>query len=245
MSDLLIHNPLEEPLPHDPVASVHRMARDLAWGAVNNLWPPRVLIECSHFGFPRRETQSMWQTYSARWDRALPSVHLLVAFGYLNQQHDGRHMTGLLTEKAFDLLKAPAKTPRVFVSYDRKQGSALALLIVARLQLAGVKNPFLDINKNPGDSIHAQLEDLLQVSEHCVCLIGPGTLDSSYMQQEIMWALAQNALNVIPVWYGNFEPDEHYPLELAARNAIRVPEESAEGYNTAVVRLLNRLGFAP
>ena len=58
---------------------------------------------------------------------------------------------------------------------------------------------------------------------------------------------------IIPIWYSGFDFDSDKWAEAPAdvkdaiqqTNAIRVTDESASGYNTAIVELLNRFGITP
>lgn len=54
---------------------------------------------------------------------------------------------------------------------------------------------------------------------------------------------------MIPIWQPDFTGKGNFPAHVERmvqqRNAIRITEESAEAYNSAVVKLLNRLGYAP
>ncbi len=250
LTDLILHNPLDDDFPNDPVDRIHRLARDLAWGALNNLWDARFEIRGGRVSSKRNIRGGMLADYLSRWGEQAPTAHLLVAFGYMDEHHaqspSGAPITlGILKLAAFGLLKQPTRQPQVVISYRREESSALALLTVARLQMAGVNNPFLDMNLNPGDMLHAEQESRIRNSDYLVCLIGPTTLDSAYVRAEVDWALDADGVNVVPVWHNGFEPAHDYPQALALRNAIRIHEESAEAYNTALVRLLNRLGYAP
>lgn len=250
MHDLILHNPTEDALPSDPVERIHRLARDLAWGALNNLWSARLEIRSGKVAPARGKKHQILGDYLQRWGDHLPASTLLFAFNYMTEQQvqapSGAMMTvGDLTLEAFALLKKPIHAPEVYISYQRETSSAFALLIASRLQMAGVPNPFLDMNHNPGDVLHTEQETRVRNSDYLVVLIAPNALDSPYIQTEIMWGLETPTVNVIPVWHNGFSPAHDYPQALASRNAIRVLEESAEAYNTAVIRLINRLGYAP
>ena len=70
--------------------------------------------------------------------------------------------------------------------------------------------------------------------------------------KEINWALDAKR-TIIPIWHSGFDIDSEKWAELPAdvmsaiqqTNAIRVTDESASGYNTAIVELLNRFGITP
>jgi len=250
LSDIIVHNPLEDDLPTDPVDRIQRLARDLAWGALNNLWDARIEIRAGQITPQRGMKGGMLASYLQRWEDNLPSPTLLIAFGYMEEQQSvspsGVKITlGALTLEAFALLKKPVREPQVYISYSREASSALALLTVARLQMAGIQNPYIDMNFNPGDTLHTEQEGRVRASDYLVCLLAPQTLDSDYVRAELMWALDTPGLNVIPLWHNGFAPAHDYPQTLAIRNAIRVSKESAEAYNTAMTRLLNRIGYAP
>jgi hypothetical protein len=236
--------PLAEPAPDDATARVHRYARDLAWGAVNDYW------DASHAdrGFPwgesatqpieRRDQLAEWKTRV--WNDQLPSLVLLEAFDYLRTANS----EWKLTPKAFALLDKPLTAPSVFISYRRRASSAFGLLLVARLKAVGVQNPFIDMNIQPGDEWHAQLESIVRASRYFILLIGDGTLESDYVQQEIGWALDTPNMVIIPVLHDGLGQSA-LPPDLASKQAVVVERESAEYYELAVVKVLNRLGYTP
>jgi hypothetical protein len=76
-------------------------------------------------------------------------------------------------------------------------------------------------------------------------LIAPGSLESPYVRRELEWALASQGIHVIPIWHQGYAGDGSYPEGLSSKNAIRVKEESAEEYELAMIKLLNRLGYTP
>src|SRR5262249_7958909 len=142
-------------------------------------------------------------------------------------------------------LEKPTVAPSVFISYRRNQSSALGLLIVARLKAVGVPNPFIDMVIDPGAEWHALLEKTIRQSRYFIALIGPGTLESPYVRNEIAWALITPDQVIIPCWHGGFNPGPDYPAALGTRNAIRLKEESAQEYELALIKLLNRMGYGP
>ena len=250
MSQLLIHNPLKESFPSDPIDRIARLARDLAWGSINHLWQARVEIRHNKITATRGAYGGMLAEYLDSWSDQLPAANLLVAFGYLKEQSTQNAsgvniVVGDLTQEAFTLLKQPPRMPEVYISYHRQHSSAVALLAMARMKLAGIASPFLDMNLNPGDALHNEQEERVRMSQYFVCIIAQGSLHSPYMKRELEWALSQSTVNIILLWHGGFVPSYDYPPELTARNAIRVTEESAEAYHIAMMRLLNRLGYVP
>jgi len=250
LQDLIVHNPLDEDLPPDPVDRIHRLARDLAWGALNNLWSARVELRGGRIAAPRELNAGLLKAYLNRWGDGLPGPNVLVAFGYLEERQSvspsgAKIAVGDLTIEAFKRLKLPTRTPSVYIGYHRQRSSALALLVAARLQMAGVDNPFVDLEENPGDVLHDAQHERVLKSDFFVCLLAPGSLDSDYLMTELEWANESDQTNIVPMWHGGFRPAHDYPQWLAARNAIRIEDESATTYNMALVRLLNRIGYAP
>ncbi|MBZ0283630.1 MAG: toll/interleukin-1 receptor domain-containing protein [Anaerolineae bacterium] len=246
-------NPLLQPAPEDRFDRIRTLARDLAYGAVNGLWSSRITVS-----FVSRQDPLWWinpdgdpnsisDYLEKKWENKHCSAEVLMSFGFmaLMEKRDTSATVYLLTEKAFALLEKPTAPPSVFISYRRNQSSALGLLVVARLKAVGVPNPFIDMVIDPGAQWHALLEKTVRQSTYCIALIAPGTLDSTYVQQEIKWALDTPGMTVIPLWHGGFQAGNDYPAELSVRNAIRIKEESAEEYEMAMIKLLNRLGYGP
>lgn len=249
-----MENPLKQTPPSDPMERIYTLARDLAYGAVNGNWSPRIHEDFLGVGMPTWINtapvgdMSTIDTYlEEKWGEDHPILDVLVSFGYMDSL--GKLESGarayVLTPKAFSLLQKPTAPPSVFVSYRRNQSSALGLLVVARLKAVGVPNPFIDMVIDPGAAWHALLEKTIRQSTYFIALIGPGTLDSEYVRREIDWALDTPGMTVIPLWHGGFSGTGDYPAALGERNAIRVKEESAEEYEMAMIKLLNRLGYGP
>lgn len=234
---------LDQRLPLVPVERVHRLARDLAWGAVNGLWQARMIIEGNHLDFIRREDRANFQTYLLKWKRQVPSIHLLSSFGYLEQKQEGQVISGLILQKAFSLLNIPAQEPRIFISYKRDQSSAFALLVEARLRNVGNHNTFIDKNIPAGEKWEQHLQEQIQNSDYFICLIGPETMQSQIVHKEIAWAINSNC-KIISMWHRcDMSSVEHLP-ELDEFNAIQIGEENAEAYETALNKMLNSLGYA-
>lgn len=245
---------LKQPPPDSPIERIHSLARDLAYGAIQGLWTSRILVLVGPPAEPvtwltgeGSSDQHLVAYLSDKWRDQQPAADLLVSFGYFNwlgQRESGTNVY-ILTERAFALLQQPAAPPSVFISYRRNQSSALGLLIVARLKAVGVQNPFIDMNIDPGDEWHALLEETIRQSQYVIALIAPGTLESPYVRRELEWALAAPGVHVIPIWHNGYAGDGDYTQTLSSKNAIRIKEESAEEYELAIIKLLNRLGYAP
>jgi len=247
-------DPLKQSPPEDPVERIHMLARDLAYGALNGLWAPKISVvfvardELYWAGHGSgQQNQNLLEYLEQKWNDQHPSADLLVSFGYLNWLEEKESGTNvyIVNDKAFALLEKPTAPPSVFISYRRNQSSALGLLVVARLKAVGVENPFIDMNIDPGDEWHALLEKTVQQSQFVIALIGPGTLESPYVRRELEWALAMPSVHVIPLWHNGYVGDGTVPEALGSKNAIRIKEESAEEYELAMIKLMNRLGYAP
>lgn len=228
-------------VPKSPVARIRALAKELAQGAYDGMWPLEI------YAFRGAVAEGTVTHYlEERWGDQAPSFALLVVTGYLSWNSSN---TYLITKQAFDLLDE-AEPSNIFISYRRKDSSAFALLVLARLQLAGL-SPFLDMSLVPGEDWQQGLKSRIQEYDYLVLLIGPDTLSSREVVKEIEWAL-EAGVKVIPVWHGgfSFRPGV-YPLPvqietlLQSTHTIRVLEESAVGYNNALVELLNRFGVMP
>ncbi len=247
---------IKRELPDNPTQRVTALARDLAEGAVHKLWSTKFAVYSERFtetmwdsylDFPPGETIPLVRYLSEKWSDTPPLADLLVSFGYFvvesfSERRD--RYTYLLTDKAFQLLQQPLPTS-IFISYSRKQSSAFALLILARLQMVGL-DPFLDLKDlAPGDQWHARLENEITSRQHFICLLAPDTLASPYVRQEIEWAL-KSGKRTIPIWHSSFQFNEKDYPELKGflnSNAIIVENENVKAYNNAVLEILNYFGM--
>lgn len=235
------------PLPANPMARVRLLAKELAEGAVVGVWSPDIRTFRGEI-----MVSEMRLYFETRWGESLPNILLLIANGYLeNEKSDVPTQTPYLviTQRAFDLLEE-AEPAQIFISYRRSESSAFALLVLARLKMAGLA-PFLDLSLTPGEDWQEGLRERIRAYNALIVLLGPQTLKSEVVLQEIGWAI-DAGLTIIPVWHGSFQyrsGEWDVPLKvdraLSATHTIRVTEESALGYNNAVVELLNRFGVTP
>ena len=134
-------NPLEQPAPEDPIARVHVLARDLAWGAINGKWTGYfrvfspsdwIVMKTSN----REYDQNIQKYIQEKWKGNPPECTLLLSLGYCAPDFENPTkgiMTFSLIEKAFNLLERPAVPPKIFISYRQNESSAFASLIEARL----------------------------------------------------------------------------------------------------------------
>lgn len=242
------NTPLSQPLPDDPAERIVRFARDLAWGALQKRWSPAPAVApMGADGFQWLDFGRMDAYLAEVWDDDPPWPELLVSLGYLeitNQRESGT-VDYILTPRAFDLLREPATPPNVFISYRRAESSAFGLLVVARLKAVGVQNPFIDLQIDPGAEWRAYLEKMVRECRYFILLIGPTTLESEYVREEIEWALNTPGCVIVPVTHNGFQRDHSFSEALAARQVIEVRRESAEDYELAVIKLLNLLGYTP
>jgi serine/threonine protein kinase len=101
-----------------------------------------------------------------------------------------------------------AANPRVFLSYQRAGGSGLSLFIVNQLEKHGIE-VFLDVQRADGAvKFPERLTREIQKADVFVCLLGPDTLESRWVRQEIELA-SQHGKPMIPVFHEEFVvPDD-------------------------------------
>lgn len=256
-------DPLELAPPDDPIQRVHTLARDLAYGVSQGKWGAMLGLRTWSGWETMMDNYSLDEYFKNKWHDGPPLPDLMRAFGYLEMlERREYHMLCLITQKAFTLLEQPLSPPAVFISYRRSESSALGLLLEARLKLAASDiNVFIDKALEPGDKWHGRLEKEVRQRPYFVCLLGPTSLGSPYVRDEILWALdqgQQSEVLIIPICHGGYRfnaplhedvVDEAEAIEslvqtLAINNAIVVNLESAEEYELAVIKLLNRLGYS-
>lgn len=259
-----MHNPLEAERRHDnPMYDAEDYARDLAYGALLGEWPAEIIVDeqgdwvmgrfrVANFG--RTPTQDQFRDKWFQSEERPPSFHVLASMGYLQfLNSDTKEIAAgitqarssyLLTQKAFDLLSKPAVSPHIFISYSRKESSALALLVEARLRIAGA-NPdriFVDRDIQGGERWQTILEEHIRNCDVLVLLLGPTTWGSEWVRQEVDWAGTDGKL-VIPVCHNGMKiaqiPDER----LKAYHGYDIEEETALRYETAINFILNSVGY--
>lgn len=232
------------------IGNAAKFARDLANGVAQNLWTAEFQVFLTSGGsewsslteYEKGPQDPFDMLIAMTWNHKPPAHTLLRTLGYIALLRDSdSYLRYLLTQKSIDLLELPATPPSIFISYRRDQSSALALLIEARLKLAGNLNPFVDKNITPGDEWHGTLEGTIFRSEYFVSLVGPKTLESSMVLKEIKWAEAADC-RIISIWHG-CEINNETPDVLKKHHAIQITGESALEYETAVNQLLNSLGY--
>lgn len=236
---------LQRPLPQNPMARVRTLAKELAEGATQGAWG----VEISTFrGAPNEAPVQVY--FKQRWADASPNIGILVSNGYLSYNPTTSQQGDLtITKAAFDLIEE-AEPANIFISYKRSESSAFALLVLARLKMAGFE-PFLDLALQPGDDWEKGLKERIQKYQYLIAILGKDTLKSEVCLKEIQWAI-EAGLSIIPIWHNGFiyksgEWDVSLKVDaaLSKTHTIRVLEESALAYNNAIVELLNRFGVTP
>jgi hypothetical protein len=257
-----MYNPFREPIPRDPIDQIHAFAKDLAFGAIGQRWGAEFLI--TEDGREERwvnpQTGNTLHELNYKWAKDgtshMISCGILISFGYLKRVDKeiryARHkVTHRLTERAFELLNQPAASS-IFISYRRSESSAFALLLLSRLKEARL-NPFLDMNIKAGTDWHARIRAEVVNREYFICILGPSSLESRYVVQELIWAV-ESGVEVIPVWHNGFNDQtlERYQRAYEgrltgffAKQAIRVEDESALAYEGAIIQLFNHFGMTP
>lgn len=244
---------IQRPLPSDSMGRIRTLAKELAEGAAEGLWEIAIAYETTEtdtFGGYKYisnafKSGSVNFYLAQRWNNSFPDFRLLEVNGLI-----GRSAGGIYLEKAaFDLI-AETEPVSAFISYRRMVSSAFAMFILTRLKMAGL-DAYLDLAIPAGDDWESRIKSEVTKRDYFVLLVGEGTLESAVLQKEITWAVESGA-TIIPIWHPGFTfesgkddvPDNINEV-LRTRNAIRVFDESALGYHTALVALLNRFGIAP
>lgn len=239
-----MESPYQHPAPDDNIARVHEFARDLAYGAANGLWHTNIQWKKLLNPDISKHSKIFAEHLNPKWGTDFPSEYLLLSFGYFSKiQGDTGYSSYLLTEKAFALLDQPVNEPKVFVSYRRAESTTFALLIEARLRIAGNRSVFVDKLLEIGGDWRTQLEQQVTDSDYFIVLIGETTFESEWVRKETELAATTNS-TIIPIWHPNVRRDATTPQIINERQEIRVERETAEGYETAITKLLGRMGYS-
>ena len=239
-------------IPSGEVARVKLLAKELALGVHRDLWP--FTFRATPFARGSiRAREELQQYFEVRWGTFLPSnnLQLLIGQGFIDDSYTPKgHRYYKLSRDAFKLLDE-VEPHNIFISYRRLDSSALALLVLARLKEHSLV-PFVDMALEAGGKWHADLEERIRDCDYFIILLGKDTLASPMTVKEIEWAIGYER-TIIPVWHSGFDLNDERWAEVGQEvkdaiqqtNAIRVTDESASGYNTAIVELLNRFGVTP
>lgn len=270
-----IENCKKRPIREIPMAQVKLLAKELAEGATLGIWEAniesqrfirmelptdnanslyRILNKENNELIKYTKSQSDYQNHplwkvalylEERWENHCPHFSLLLNNSYIELPQ--RFLK--ITDKSFNLLNE-VEEATVFISYKRSESSAFALLANNTLKQHGIE-PFIDMQLEPGDDWHAELEEHIKNSDYFIILLGNETLNSEVTVKEIQWAIEGN-VTLIPIWHNGFEFDtekwEDLPDEvsqaLSSTHTIRVLEENPLTYDTALRELLNRFGIS-
>lgn len=231
------------PIPSSDVPRVRMFAKELALGLHKGLWDDFIAVN-PRYG---ANNENLNQFFRNRWqDYDFELLMELLVFHEYVYLRDAYRLSGATVE-----LLEEVEAPNVFISYKRTESSALALLALARLKEYELV-PFVDMALEAGGKWHADLEARIEENDYFIILLGKDSLSSSVTVKEIQWAI-QYEKTIIPLWHSGFdlndenwaEIDQAVKDEIQQTNAIRVTDESASGYNTAIVELLNRFGITP
>ncbi|MCY4467013.1 MAG: toll/interleukin-1 receptor domain-containing protein [Chloroflexi bacterium] len=234
----------------NPRKRIQLIAKELALGVTNGFWDDNIVTDDDDVDgesvIPHNKNLKSY--FRERWD--IEDIRrerkLLNSYGFLTRNN----YRDRLTQSAFELIDE-TEPFNVFVSYKRSESSALALLVLARLKEYGLV-PFVDMALEAGGNWHADLEERIKACDYFILLLGEDTLSSPMTVKEIQWSL-QYRRTIIPLWHSGFdltdkkwaEIDQEVKEAIQQTNAIRVTDESASGYNSAIVELLNRFGITP
>lgn len=231
-------------------------AHDLAYGAINGYWGAVVSL------FRGREniideSYPYHKKFRDKWpvdDPKRPEYDLLISLDYLEimpeRQNNSMTASVRILKTAFDLLSAPFAPSRVFISYRRRESSAFALLLEARLRNAGMPSEgiFVDKNMTGGERWEARIYREIERTDYFVCLVGPTTLiQGSWVTKEIdtLKQVRPQAITV-PVCHNGTRLLQ-LPVTLAQSNGYEIgkplDEETALDYEMASNFVLNALGY--
>jgi hypothetical protein len=231
-------------------------AHDLAYGAMNGYWGAVISLFRGRENI-MDEDVPMHKKFRDKWpldDTKRPEYDILISLGYfeLMPERQNNSMTAYvrILKPAFELLSAPFAPSRVFISYRRRESSAFALLLEARLRIAGMPSEsiFVDKNMTGGERWEARIYREIESTDYFVCLIGPTTLtQGSWVNKEIdtLKQVRPQAI-VIPVCHNGTRLGQ-LPSSLASSNGYEIgkplDEETALDYEMATNFVLNALGY--
>jgi hypothetical protein len=206
-------DPRNQPLPQNAIMSERAriFAQDLAFGCDVQDWIEEFVAVAGFWYFDNlvenhdKMGDKLKEYIHSKWSNNPPSPESLVSFGFLSQSWNKTNMYHL-TKVAFQLNKAQSPT-LIFISYRGSESSAFALLVEARLKLAGVKKVFIDKNMPGGGKWKDDLEKNVKECQYFICLMGPTTLESTNVKQEIEWAIL-NEKKLIPVCHNGYRLKE-------------------------------------
>ncbi len=260
-----IYDPRFDDLPANPVEYPLRLAHDLAWGKHNKKWSSYFTLrepQTADWTFFIDTPDTNLKTYLDFWGNKIPDCKMLVNYGYLKIAGDTAERMAHLYELTESALRLPEtkSSASIFISYSRKESSALALLIVARFKEYG-RVPFLDMNHDRdgqenkldlGGVWRDDLANAIKERDTVILLLGPTTLYSEYVRLEIELAL-NNGKRIIWFRHNGFDAKNHIPDMVSQRVRELINEkqgeiviaESPKQYNASIDALLAKFGIAP
>jgi len=251
--DEFIERVIQRPLPPGAMARVRTLAKEMAEGAAESVWPAQFELGTrdQETGRIRANPDSLTHYFERRWENDIPDIRLLEQNAYLEVANRDRFWSTYIVGKDAFALVEDVEPYNVFISYRRADSSAFALLLMIKLQQAGL-NPFLDLALVPGEDWNEALKNRIGACDFFVVLLGPTTLESQVVRDEIGYAIEAKK-TIIPMWHNEFEyqSGEWADVSVAVDRAlsyshtIRVIKEGPLEYNNAVLELLNRFGYTP
>ena len=232
-------NPLEQPLPDNKMERTRHFARDLAYGAIEELWELGIQTEGHHKRIkPSGNPVKLYEYLNQKWGNSPPPLRLLIVLKYLAESNENAlHMT----DKAYALLEDPLQS--VFISYHRATSSALSMFIWSEL-LRHKYDCFIDVhNLNPGDPWHHYLEEAVRRSSVFLSVLGRASLHSDYVKKELEWALDEGS-KIIPVLHDGLEIDDLSNTifeALRGKDAIIIANDVSADFAAALSKLLKTL----
>lgn len=268
-------NPLDKPRnPENFMQDIEDLARDLAYCLSIEKWQSTFKVSAdSEWGMywmkvmPSQRTDLQKRFY-VKWIEPgnAPTYAVLEAFGMTKNTfnealvQDSFTIVGkeviivrqyILTEKAFSLLQKPAQAPSIFISYRHADSSALALLIEARLILAGAdpSRIFIDKTIPGGDSLDDHIYKRASNCDVFICLIGSKTTFSAgsgvLAELEIIRARDPKPRIIWVCHNGIADVATYVPPDLRNLLGRVVPRESAIEYELTISYILNALDYKP
>jgi len=132
--------------------------------------------------------------------------------------------------------------PQIFISYRRKVSAGYGRTIHDVLTKAGA-DVFIDIDDIHAGSFSEYIKENIRERQYFIVLLAPGTLDSEWVQQEILYA-HEHDRTIIPVLlndfnlYGDDVPDNLTFLQ--EQNAVTLPTEH---FDSAIQRIKTFIGL--
>lgn len=125
--------------------------------------------------------------------------------------------------------------PMLFISYRRESAEITKALVSGLNSPESILATWTDQELQKGEYFNARLHQRLHDSDAIVLLLSPNYFDSAWCVHELHFALGQNQLRGIPIywaWCGN-DGDGGKPCELMARDAFNAYVEDLYGHRNA------------